>query len=46
MRRKRLAVVMAIMLAVMNIAAQEKKEGYVVNSFWSNWFVEAGRDMS
>ena len=26
MRRKRLAVVMAIMLAVMNIAAQEKKK--------------------
>ena len=37
---------MAIMLAVMNIAAQEKKEGYVVNSFWSNWFVQAGLDMS
>lgn len=46
MRRKRLAVVMAIMLSVMNIAAQEKKEGYVVNSFWSNWFVQAGLDMS
>lgn len=33
-------------LCLNGVRAQSKQEVYYVNSFWSNWYVQAGLDMS
>ena len=34
------------LLCLNGVRAQGKQEVYYVNSFWSNWYVQAGLDMS
>lgn len=44
---KRIVIVLALMAAVVNVSAGERqKEEFELNSFWGNWYIQFGMDMS
>lgn len=43
---KRGFLMTVFLLALCGVRAQGSQENYYVNSFWSNWYVQAGLDMS
>lgn len=44
--KHQLLILAALFLSSAHLKAQAPQEGYLVNSFWSNWYVQAGLDMS
>ena len=43
---KKISLLICFFLCLTGIRAQGKQEVYYVNSFWSNWYVQTGLDMS
>lgn len=43
---KRLFGLLLVGLISLNLSAEDTDEGYVIDSFWANWYLEAGVDMS
>ena len=43
---KRLFGLLLVGLISLNLSAKDTDEGYVIDSFWANWYLEARVDMS
>lgn len=43
---RRLTLLLMFCLCLTGMKAQGKQEVFYVNSFWSNWYVQTGLDMS
>lgn len=46
MRKSCLVGCLVLCSSLLPLHAEDKQDGYVINSFWSNWYVQAGLDMS